>query len=438
MTQARRPRILHLDRLAAGEREALVRRGVIDLADYLDRARPIVEAVRAEGDAALVRFARDFDKVEMTADDLRVSEADIDAAYDDVPADVVAAIREAASNIALVHERQKPDSLELTAVRPGVLAGDRYVPIEAVACYVPRGKGAFPSVSLMTTIPAMVAGVPRVVIVTPPGPGGKCDAGTMVAAREAGVSEIYLAGGAQGVAAVAYGTQTVPRCRKIVGPGSPWVGAAMQLCADAIAPGPPAGPSESMVLADETADPFRVALDLLVEAEHGPDSTTFLVCMNEAFARTVADHVVVLLDRLGPERREWAGLALGVNGGLLVARDSADAVAFINEFAPEHLQIASTRAWDWVPCIVNAGELLLGQDAPFSMANFMIGVNAVLPTGGMAATHSALGVLDYMKRQSIADVSAGGYQRLAAQTEAFARYEGFDAHALAIAARRES
>ncbi len=438
MTQGRRPRILHLDRLAAGEREALVRRGVIDLADFVERARPIVDAVRQEGDAALVRFARDFDRVEMTAGNIRVIEAAIDAAYDAVPDDVVAAIREAASNIALVHERQKPDALELTAVRPGVLAGDRYVPIEAVACYVPRGKGAFPSVTLMTAIPAVVAGVPRVVVVTPPGPGGTCDAGTMVAAREAGVSEIYLAGGAQGVAAVAYGTATVPKCRKIVGPGSPWVGAAMQICAEAIAPGPPAGPSESMVLADETADPYRAALDLLVEAEHGPDSTTFLVCWDQAFAEAVADHVVTLLGRLGAERAEWAGLALGVNGGLVVARDGEDAVAFANEFAPEHLQIASTRAWDWVPCIVNAGELLLGQDAPFSMANFMIGVNAVLPTGGMAATHSALGVLDYMKRQSIADVSAGGYERLAKQTEAFARYEGFDAHALAIAARRES
>ena len=436
MSEARRPRILHLDRLDAEARRALVRRGVIDLAGYVERARPIVEAVRQEGDAALVRFARDFDKVGMTADRIRVAEADFDAAYDAVPVAAVEAIREAAGNIRLVHERQKPPPLELTAVRPGVLAGDRYVPIEAVACYVPRGKGSFPSVSLMTAIPAMVAGVPRVVIVTPPGPGGTCDAGTLVAAREAGVTEVYLAGGAQGVAAVAYGTQTVPKCRKIVGPGSPWVGAAMQLCADEIAPGPPAGPSESMVLADETADPRRAALDLLIEAEHGPDSTTFLVCWDEGFANLVADHVVDFLGRLGPERRDWAGLALGENGGLVVARDGEDAIAFANEFAAEHLQIASTRAWDWVPRIVNAGELLLGQDAPFSMANFMIGVNAVLPTGGMAATHSALGVMDYMKRQSIADVSATGYARLADQTEAFALYEGFDAHALAIAARR--
>lgn len=436
MSEARRPRILHLDRLDAEARRALVRRGVIDLADYVERARPIVEAVRQEGDAALVCFARQFDKVEMTANRIRVAEADFDAAYDTVPGAAVEAIREAAGNIRLVHERQKPPPLELTAVRPGVLAGDRYVPIEAVACYVPRGKGAFPSVSLMTAIPAMVAGVPRVVIVTPPGPGGTCDAGTLVAAREAGVTEVYLAGGAQGVAAVAYGTATVPKCRKIVGPGSPWVGAAMQICSDEIAPGPPAGPSESMVLADETADPRRAALDLLIEAEHGPDSTTFLVCWDEGFANLVADHVVDFLGRLGPERRDWAGLALGWNGGLVVARDGDDAVAFANAFAPEHLQIASTRAWDWVPQIVNAGELLLGQDAPFSMANFMIGVNAVLPTGGMAATHSALGVMDYMKRQSIADVSATGYARLADQTEAFALYEGFDAHALAIAARR--
>ena len=413
-----------------------MRRGAIDLASYVERARPIVEAVRAEGDAALVRFAAQFDKVEMTADRIRVPAADFDAAYDQVAPEAVAAFREAAGNIRLVHERQKPAPLELSEVRPGVLAGDRYVPIESVACYVPRGKGAFPSMTLMTVIPALVAGVPRVVVVTPPGPGGTCDAGTLVACREAGIDEVYLAGGAQGIAAVAYGTQTVAPCRKVVGPGSPWIGAAMQLCAEAIAPGPPAGPSESMVLADETADPYRVALDLLVEAEHGPDSTTFLACWDRAFAETVADHAVALMAELGEERRDYAGLALGQNGGLAVAADAADAVAFVNEFAPEHLQIASTRAWDYVPGIVNAGELLLGQEAPFSMANFMIGVNAVLPTGGMAATHSALGVMDFIKRQSIASLTAAGYESLARQTEAFARYEGFDAHALAIAARR--
>jgi len=222
-----------------------------------------------------------------------------------------------------------------------------------------------------------------------------------------------------------------------VGPGSPWVGAAMELCVEAIAPGPPAGPSESMILADDTADLYRVALDLLIEAEHGADSTTFLVTWDDALARTVAGHLNDLFGRLGAERRSYAAEALGVNGGLIVAADRGDALAFVNAFAAEHLQIASAHPRDYLDEIVNAGEILLGQDAPFSMANFMIGVNAVLPTGGKAATHSALGVMDYIKRQSIAELTPQGYEGLAHQTEAFALYEGFDAHALAISARKE-
>ncbi|MBN35182.1 MAG: histidinol dehydrogenase [Rhodospirillaceae bacterium] len=438
MTDLPSPRLLHLAALSAAERAALCARGLIDVGDYLDRARPIVEAVRDEGDVALVRFAGAFDKVTMAAEQIRVAHEAFEAAYNAVPDAMVAAIREAAENIRAVHAQQKPPRLDMIEVRPGVMAGDRYVPIEAVACYVPRGKGSFPSVTLMTAIPAKVAGVPRIVVITPPGPDGTCDAGTLVAAREAGVSEVYLAGGAQGVAAVAYGTETVPRCSKIVGPGSPWIGAAMELCAEAIATGPPAGPSESMVLADGTADPDRLALDLLVEAEHGDDSTTFLVTWDETLARATAERIEHHLWSLSEERRFFAATALGVNGGLLVAADRDDALAFVNEFAAEHLQIASTVPHDYLDAVTNAGEVLLGQDAPFSMANFMIGVNAVLPTGGKAATHSALGVMDYIKRQSIAELTPEGYDALANQTETFARYEGFDAHALAIAARRNT
>jgi histidinol dehydrogenase len=287
----------------------------------------------------------------------------------------------------------------------------------------------------MTAIPAVVAGCPRVVIMTPPGPDGTCDAGTLVAAREAGVDEIYLSGGAQAIAAVAYGTETVPKCYKVVGPGSPWVVAGMQLCADHISPGPPAGPSESMVLADADADVERLALDLMIEAEHGPDSTTFLVTPSERVAQAVADRIAALADQLGEQRRSYVETVFSENGGLVVARDMDDAIAFANEFAAEHLQIASKQPWDVAARIVNAGEILLGQDAPFSMANFVIGVNAVLPTGGKARSASALGVMDYIKRISVAHVTPVGYDTLAAATEAFARYEGFDAHALAISAR---
>ena len=432
-----RPRVLHLADLDAGERAALRARGAVDIAGRIERAASIVEAVRKEGDAALLRFAARFDEVDMTAAQIRVRPDAFDAAYRTVPPDAVAAIREAAANIRKVHERQKPPAVDMIEVGPGVMAGERHTPIESVACYVPRGKGAFPSVALMTAIPAVVAGVPRVVVVTPPGPGGTCDPGTLVAAREAGVGEVYLAGGAQAVAAVAYGAGTVPRCRKIVGPGSPWVGAALALCSEAIASGPPAGPSESMVLADGTADPDRLALDLLVEAEHGDDSTVFLVVWDAAIAEAAADGIARYLGRLSGERRAFASAALGRNGGLAVAAGRDDALAFVNEFAPEHLQIASARPGDYLGDVINAGEILLGQNAPFSMANFTIGVNAVLPTGGGAAAHSALGVMDFVKRQSIAELTEEGYRSLAGATEAFALYEGFDAHALAIAGRRE-
>ena len=430
------PRILRLANLSQARRDALMVRHAPDMAQHVQRARPIVEAVRDQGDRALVKFADEFDGVLMSREQLKVAPQDFARARQDVPDDVAEAIAMAADHIRFVHERQRPATLDMVEVRPGVMAGDRHVPIDSVACYVPRGKGSFPSVALMTAIPAVVAGVKKVVIVTPPGPGGRCDPATLVAARAAGVEDVCLAGGAQAVAAVAFGTETVPRCVRIVGPGSPWVGAAMTLCADHIEPGPPAGPSEAVVFADDTADVARVALDLLIEAEHGDDSTVFLVTWNDDFAKAVADAISGHLETLSRERRRYACAALGANGGLVVARDAGDALDFVNAFAPEHLQIASQRPRAWLDAISNAGEILLGQDAPFSMANYMIGVNAVLPTGGKAASRSALGVMDFLKRQSVAELTPAGHDALASATRILADYEGFDAHALAITARQ--
>lgn len=431
------PRILRLANLSPDRRDALMIRRAPDMAHHVERARPIIKAVRREGDRALVRFAEQFDGVRMSREQLKVAPQDFARARRNVPDEVVEAISMAADNIRRVHERQRPATLDMVEVRPGVMAGDRHVPIDSVACYVPRGKGAFPSVALMTAIPAVVAGVKKVVIVTPPGPGGHCDPATLVAARVAGVEDVCLAGGAQAVAAVAFGTESVPHCVRIVGPGSPWVGAAMTLCSEYIEPGPPAGPSEAVVFADDTADVGRVALDLLIEAEHGDDSTVFLVTWNDEFAEAVADGISGHLENLSRERRCYARAALGANGGLVIAGDAGEALDFVNAFAPEHLQIASRRPRAWLDAISNAGEILLGQDAPFSMANYMIGVNAVLPTGGKAASRSALGVMDFLKRQSIAELTPAGHDILAPATRILADYEGFDAHALAITARRQ-
>ncbi|MEM6763086.1 MAG: histidinol dehydrogenase, partial [Pseudomonadota bacterium] len=259
--------------LSQDARAALLERAETDLAPFLAKVAPIIDAVRTEGDAALARFAQQFDKSPVAESAIASTPADFDAAFEEVDKEMIAVLEMAVDNVRRFHEAQMPQELWMKEMAPGVYCGERSSPIPSVACYVPRGKGSFPSVVNMTAVPAVVAGVPQPIIVTPPGPDGKVDAATLVAARLAGVEEVYKCGGAQAVAAVAYGTDTVPRCAKIVGPGSPWVVAAKRLLADRIDPGPPAGPSESIVLADETANGRVAALDLLNESEHGPDSS---------------------------------------------------------------------------------------------------------------------------------------------------------------------
>ncbi len=257
-------------------RSALMRRSETDIASFMEKARPIIEAVRNGGDAALVRLARDLDGAAVTADTLKATEREFDEAFGKVAPEVVDAIRFAIGNIRAFHEEQRPEPMWMKEIRPGAFAGDRWTPIASVALYVPRGKGAFPSVTMMTSVPAVVAGVPQISICTPPTADGTIDAATLVAARLAGVSTVYKCGGAQAVAAVAYGTETIAPTLKIVGPGSPWVVAAKRLLADVIDTGLPAGPSEAIVFADGTVDGRLAALDVLVEAEHGPDSSAYM------------------------------------------------------------------------------------------------------------------------------------------------------------------
>ena len=282
---------------------SLFKRAVPDLTEFLNRAQPIIEAVRREGDSALQRFARLYDGVTAANMSLRAEESEFAAAASQVPTEVIGAIKHAVDNIRRFHEAQKPAEMWLKEIQPGVWAGERQVPLDSVACYVPRGKGAFPSVLNMTAIPAMVAGVPRTIVITPPGPDGRVDPATLVAAQHVGITEVYKCGGAQGVAAVAYGTESVPQCLKIVGPGSPWVLAAKQLLSHLIDPGIPAGPSESIILADETADGALAALDLLIEAEHGPDSSAFLVTNSHRVAAAALRGAADLLAADGCETR---------------------------------------------------------------------------------------------------------------------------------------
>ncbi len=426
-----------LARLGAAGRARLLERAEADLGRFLEAARPIIEAVRAEGDAALYRFARELDRAELDGD-LRASEEDFARAAGELTPEVVQAIDYAAENIRRFHEAQMPGEMWLKEIRPGAFAGDRYRPIPSVACYVPRGKGAFPSVTMMTTIPAAIAGVSRIVVVTPPGPDGRVDAATLVAARKAGVSEVYKCGGAQAVAAVAFGTGTVPKVAKIVGPGSPYVVAAKRLLADRIDTGLPAGPSEAIVLADEQASGRIAALDLVIESEHGPDSSAFLVTPSARVAEAAAEALPEIWAALGPQRAAFSRAVLGgPRGGVVLARDMDDAIAFINEFAPEHLELLTDDPFAYLGRIEHAGEILLGPHTPIVLGNFVLGPDCVLPTGGWARSWSPLSVFDFLKRSSIGYVTAGAYPELAHHARILATYEGFDGHAHAISPARD-
>jgi histidinol dehydrogenase len=427
-----------LSTLSPAERGKLLIRSEAELGAVIEKVKPIIAAVKAEGDEALARFAREFDKSPVTADRLQATEADVEAAFKVVEPEVIAAIEYAVESIRNFHTAQKPEEMWFKEIRPGAYAGDRFLPIPSVACYVPRGKGSFPSVVMMTTIPAVVAGVPRIAIVTPPGPDGNVDAATLVAAKLAGVKEVYKCGGAQGVAAVAYGTQTVPKTAKIVGPGSPYVVAAKRLLADVIDPGIPAGPSESIILCDETANGRVAALDLIVESEHGPDSSAFLVTNSRAVAEVARKALPEHWQQMGEQRVSFSSAVLcGPRGGIVLAPDFDQAIAFVNDYAPEHLEILAKDPFAHLGRIQNAGEILLGEHTPVPLGNFVLGPNAVLPTSGQARTCSPLSVFDFMKRSSIGYVTAGAYPGLAKHARVLATYEGFDGHANAVSSLRE-
>ena len=428
-----------LARLTEAERSALMKRADQDIAPFLDKVRPILAAVKNEGDAALLRFARELDQADLGTGGLRVSEAETDAAFRALDPAVREAIEFAVKAIRTFHEEQLPEPMWLKETSPGAFAGDRWHPIPSVALYVPRGKGSFPSVTMMTAIPAMVAGVPEVEIITPPAPDGSIDAGVLVAARLTGVSRIYKCGGAQAIAAAAYGTETVGKAAKIVGPGSPWVVAAKRLLAEVVDVGLPAGPSESIVLADETADGRMAGLDLLIEAEHGPDSSAYLV----THSRKVAEDAMAALpgywDAMTlPQRVEFSQTVVqGPRGGIVLAPTLEDAYRFVNDYAPEHLEILSDEPFRHLGQIVNASEVLMGSRTPITIANFLLGPNGVLPTGGWARTYGPLSVTDFMKRSSIGYVTSPAYPGLARRAKLLSEYEGFSSHANAVSEIRD-
>lgn len=425
-------RLFELARLDDDERRSLLRRAQQTVADELaETVAEVVDAVRTEGDEALLRYTARFDHVELERTAIRVSEAEIEQASDALSPEVRAAIELSVESVRTHHLAQARRNDWLVETQPGILTGERHMPLPSAGLYVPRGKGTFPSVMVMLTVPVHIAGVPQPVVCTPPGPNGVLDDASLYAARLTGTDLILRVGGAQAIAALAYGTESVPKVEKIVGPGNQYVTYAKRLVYGVVDPGPPAGPSESIILADDAADPLTVAIELLVEAEHGPDSAALLVTESHDMANEVIARLPDLIAELPEPRRSFCDEGLARFGGIIIAQDWDDAIEFCNEWAPEHLHVIARNGLDDSQRLTNAGEILIGPLSSIALGNYAVGVNAILPTGGFARGHSCVGVEDFIKRSSLAYVSPRGAGPAAEAARTLADYEGFPSHARA-------
>ena len=413
-------------------KERLLKRAERDISEYLSVAQEIIDRVKAEGDQGVFFYTEKFDKAVLTRENLRVTKEEIIEGYQRVDQEFKEALELAAENIKKFHEKQMPQRFWFTETQPGIMVGEQTNPISDVCIYVPRGKGSFPSVLLMLAIPALVAQVERVIVVTPPNPEGNLDDGVLAACKVAGVKEVYKVGGVQAVAAVAFGTESIPKCSKIIGPGNSYVTAAKRLLSGVLDVGSPAGPSEAIILADEYADPLKVALDLMIEAEHGPDSASLLVTHSPSLADKVEKIVKEQIKKLSPQRKEFVTAVFNGYGGIIITDSLEESIAVVNAYAPEHMEIMTEQPWDILPKIKNAGEILLGENTPITLANFLLGPNAILPTGGFAKTYSSVSVHDFLKTSSVGYVTPKGYASIKDKAARFAKEEGFETHRLAI------
>jgi histidinol dehydrogenase len=423
-------------------RHQLLNRGLDKIFDpaLQEGIREIVQDVRDHGDAAVIRALQRFDGCEIPAGGLRISEEEFERAPNAVSEEVLEAARMAIANLRAFNEYATREREWRTEIRPGVTVGERLTPIASAGLFVPSGKGSFPSVLTQLGVPALVAGVPEIAVVVPPVPGGngEVDPAVLCIARELGITNIFRANGPAGIAALAFGTETFPRVRKVVGPGSPPVQAAQIQCQQfGCHTQMLCGPSESLILADDTADVRLLAADLLNEAEHGPDSSSVLVTDSERLLARLQEELDRQLAELPEPRRSYAEAALGTNGGCVLTADLDESIEVANLYAPEHMQLVVDPAVEDATAarLQHAGELLLGQNTPISAGNYVIGVPAALPTGAYARVTSGITAETFLKRMSVAKLDRNAIQEMAPAVIAFADHEGFPAHAAAARAR---
>ncbi|MDJ0712764.1 MAG: histidinol dehydrogenase [Prochloraceae cyanobacterium] len=428
-------RILRLAEMTPEDLASLKRRAELDIENALSIAKEAIDKIKLQGDSAVIEYVRKFDYPGAEVGNIKVTEEEFDRAQQEIEPEIREAIAHAYSNIKEVHQRQMPEEMSMAEIDKGVFAGEKVTPVPNAGLYVPRGKGAFPSVMLMLSVPAVVAGVPRVMVCTPPDKNGNVEPASLVAAAMAGVKEVYKLGGIQAIAAMALGTQTIPKVDKITGPCNVYGSAAKRLLYGTVDVGLPAGPSESIILTDETTDPQLAALDLLIEAEHGPDSAALLVTHSESLATKAIEYLSEYLKRLPEWRRKFCEKGLSSYGGILLTSSLEESIAFLNDYAPEHLEVLVKDPFSILGEIKNAGEILLGNYTPIPTANYCLGVNAILPTGSFARSYSAVSVFDFLKRSGIGYLTQEGFEKLKKTASTLAEYEGFPAHAMAIRER---
>lgn len=412
----------------------LLKRSPNQYETYEKAVMEIIEKVKIKKDAALFEYTKRFDKADINETTIRVTSEEIEEAYRLIDPKVVEVIRKSAENIKAYHIKQKQYSW-FDSEPNGIILGQKVTPLAAVGVYVPGGKAAYPSSVLMNVIPAKVAGVKRIAMTTPPDSEGKIYAGTLVAAKEAGVTEIYKAGGAQAIAALAHGTESIQKVDKIVGPGNIYVALAKKAVYGHVSIDSIAGPSEILVLADESANPRYVAADLLSQAEHDELASAILITTSEALAYQVSDEIKRFTAVLS--RKEIIEKSLENYGYILIASDMEEAVETANEIASEHLEILTKDPFSIMTKIQNAGAIFLGEYSSEPLGDYYAGPNHVLPTNGTAKFFSPLSVDDYIKKSSIISYSKEALEPVYQDIVRFAKAEGLTAHANSIAVRFE-
>lgn len=414
--------------------ENLLKRSPNNYGKFEAAVADILANVKEKGDEALFSYTKEFDKVEVTADTIRVTEAEIQEAYEAVDASLLEVIRKALVNIRSYHEKQRQNSW-FTSTENGTMLGQKVTPLNRVGVYVPGGKAVYSSSVLMNIVPAKVAGVPHIVMTTPPGKDGKVNPSTLVAAKEAGADEIYKVGGAQAIGALAYGTASIPKVDKIVGPGNIFVALAKKAVYGHVSIDSIAGPSEILVLADETANPHYVAADLLSQAEHDEMASAILITTSTELAQNVEKEIDGYLKVLS--RREIIEKSLENFGYILIAEDMDEAIDAANEIASEHMEIVTKNAFEVMMKVRNAGAIFIGEYSSEPLGDYFAGPNHVLPTNGTAKFFSALSVDDFIKKSSIVYYSRSALKEIHKDIIQFATSEQLTAHANSIAVRFE-